>query len=87
MPLQKGDNPYYAAETMPRKPKNPGIRFGYNQYLNEKRMETSEIPSTIHPWLDVLVTINTSMKRGWKLHSLQQPLESRICQLLQSIPQ
>ena len=25
---------------MPRKPKNPGIRFGYNQYLNEKRMET-----------------------------------------------
>ena len=43
------------------------IRSGYNQYLNEKRMETF-CSSSI--WrrkaLKSSVTINTSMKRGWK---------------------
>ena len=84
MPLQKGDNPYYAAETMPRKPKNPGIRFGYNQYLNEKRMERTPCYRCHHDRCKQ-VTINTSMKRGWKA---KRNTVFYIAQkfLLQSIP-
>ena len=47
--------------------RSPQSQLSYNQYLNEKRMETYQDNNGPCKTPRHKVTINTSMKRGWKL--------------------
>ena len=59
----------------------------YNQYLNEKRMETLWTPGSLCVSGSSPVTINTSMKRGWKPSFLLLNINPIQNLVLQSIPQ